>query len=126
MELALNLLWAGLSATLLAVWLARPCALRAERNRAIAFLALVCVICVLFPVVSMTDDLNASPAEPETLKSQLAPMTDFHISAGHFLLVYDPHESRFFHQVEVQPDYSPPVHSYLSFLLTRRPPPLSA
>jgi hypothetical protein len=89
----------------------------------VALLALICLICVLFPVISMTDDLNASPAEPETVKSQLALLPDFHISTGPLLVVYDPYESRFFHQVEAQPDYSPPVHSYLSFLLTRRPPP---
>jgi len=122
-ELALNLFWAGLSATLLALWFTRLSAFGADRRFAVALLALLCVICVLFPVISMTDDLNASPAEPETVKSKLALMADFQVSDGTLLLVYDPYESRFHHQVEAQPDYLPPVHSYLSFLLTRRPPP---
>jgi len=110
---------------LLVLWSMRTCAFGTNR-RAAALLALICLICVLFPVISMTDDLNSSPAEPETVKSQVALLTDFHLSNGQLLLVYDPYESRFFYQVESQPDYLPPLHSYLSFLLTRRPPPSAA
>ncbi|MGC2696129.1 MAG: hypothetical protein WA738_10085 [Candidatus Angelobacter sp.] len=91
----------------------------------VALLALVCVICILFPVVSMTDDLSASPAEPETVKSMLSVLPDFVTASGTWVLVYDPHETPFHHEVEEQADYPPPVHSRLSFLLTRRPPPLA-
>src|SRR5678816_3258396 len=70
LELILNIVWAGVAATLLLFW-SRPCATRAGARRSgIALLALLCFICILLPVVSMTDDLNASPAEPETVKSQ--------------------------------------------------------
>ena len=55
MELALNLLWAGLSAILLTLWFRRSCAFGTDRRSAVALLALVCVICVLFPVISMTE-----------------------------------------------------------------------
>jgi hypothetical protein len=82
------------------------------------------VICILFPIVSMTDDLNASPAEPETVKSQLAMVTPFLMTSGLWLLVYDPNASAFRHKIEVQEDFGPPSHAFLSFFLTRRPPPL--
>jgi hypothetical protein len=82
------------------------------------------VICILFPIVSMTDDLNAIPAEPETVKSQLAMVTPFLMTSGLWLLVYDPNASAFRHKIEVQEDFGPPSHAFLSFFLTRRPPPL--
>lgn len=126
MELTLNLLWAGIAATLLLFWAAPRLAHVDARRSATALLALLCVICILFPIVSMTDDLSASPAEPETLKSKLAVLPHFLVESGAWMLVYDPHESAFRHEVDVQPDFGPPVHSYLSFLLTRRPPPQPA
>lgn len=119
MELILNLLWAGLAIALLLLW--RRFGPLEGRKGIVALLALVCVICILFPIVSMTDDLNASLADPETVKMAVVP----HILAANGLwgMVYDPHATRFHHQVEIQADYLPPIHSYLSFLLTRRPPP---
>lgn len=119
MELTLNLIWAGVAAALLLLW--RRFGLTGRQNTAIAVVALACVICILFPVISMTDDLNASPADPETVK--LAVLTPCLSSDEPWVLVYDPNTSSFHHEVETQPDYRPPVHSYLSFLLTRRPPP---
>lgn len=124
MELILNIVWAGIAATLLLFWL-KPCLTRAgARKSGIALLALLCVICILFPVVSMTDDLNASPAEPETVKSQLAMVTPFLLTSGLWMLVYDPNASVFHHEVEAQEAFAPPAHAFLSFFLTRRPPPL--
>jgi len=124
MELALNLVWAGLAAALVVLWCTRATALNSARRTSIEVLALVCLICILFPVISMSDDLSASPAEPETQQSTLAVQADFLVvNTAPGILVHDPHESWFCHQVETQPDYRSPVHSYLSFLLTRRPPP---
>jgi hypothetical protein len=133
-ELTLNLLWAGIAATLLLFWAGRSLEHSLEprlahanaRRSAVALLALLCVICVLFPIVSMTDDLNASPAEPETVKSKLAVLPHFLPASGAWMLVYDPNELAFHHEVDTQPDFGPPVHSFLSFLVTRRPPPLPA
>ena len=123
MELTLNLVWAGIAATLLFFWAAPRLAHVDARRSAIALLALLCVICVLFPVVSMTDDLNASPVDPETLKSKVAMLPHFLVASGEWMLVHDPHETTFRHEVDAQPDFKPPAHSFLSFLLTRRPPP---
>jgi hypothetical protein len=134
-ELTLNLLWAGIAATLLLFWAGRSSGRSSEhrlahadaRRSAVTLLALLCVICVLFPVVSMTDDLSASPADPETVKSKLPLLPHFLLAAsGGWMLVYDPHELAFHHEVDTQPNFGPPVHSFLSFLVTRRPPPLPA
>jgi len=129
-ELTLNLVWAGIAATLLLLWAGRslePRLAHADTRRtATALLALLCVICILFPIVSMTDDLNASPAEPETAKSKLALLPHFLMSSGSWTLVYDPHATVFQPEVEAQEDFAPPVHAFLSFLLTRRPPPVPA
>lgn len=124
MELILNIVWAVIAATLLFCW-SRPRLTRTGARRSgIALLALLCVICILFPVVSMTDDLNASPAEPETVKSQLAMAAPFLPTSGLWMLVHDPNASAFCHEIEVQEDFGPPAHVFLSFFLTRRPPPL--
>ena len=137
MELTLNIVWAGIAATLLLFWgrspgrsLGRSLEPRLAgadlRRSAIALLALLCVICILFPIVSMTDDLNASPAEPETAKSQLALLPNFLMTGGLWVLVYDPHASVLHHEVEARETFTPPAHAFLSFLLTRRPPPSAA
>jgi hypothetical protein len=129
-ELTLNIVWAGIAATLLLFWAGRSSEPRLAhldaRRTATALLALLCVICILFPIVSMTDDLNASPAEPETAKSKLALLPHFLMTSGLWTLVYDPHASVFHHEVEAQEAFAPPAHAFLSFLLTRRPPPASA
>jgi hypothetical protein len=137
-ELTLNLVWAGIAATLLLFWAgnssgrslgrsSEPRLARADARRtATALIALLCVICILFPIISMTDDLNASPAEPETAKSKLALLPHFLTSSGSWTLVYDPNTSVFQHEVEAQEDFAPPAHAFLSFLLTRRPPPVPA
>ncbi len=119
MELILNLVWAGVAAALLLLW--RRFGRTDQQRTAIVLVALACVICLLFPIISMTDDLNASPADPETVK--LAVFTPSLVTDGPWILVHDPNAAPFFHEVETQADYRSPVHSYLSFLLTRRPPP---
>jgi len=119
LELILNLVWAGIATALLVLW--RRFGFAKGRRAAIALLALVCVICILFPIVSMTDDLNASPADPETVKFAMLP--SFLAANGPWTLVYDPHAFTVRDELDAQPVYGPPVHSFLSFLLTRRPPP---
>jgi hypothetical protein len=128
-ELTLNIVWAGIAATLLLFWAGRAKPRLAHgdvRRTATALLALACVICILFPIISMTDDLNASPAEPETAKSVLALLPHFLMISGSWALVYDPHACVFHHEVEAHETFAPPAHAFLLFLLTRRPPPIAA
>lgn len=66
MELLLNLLWLLLAMP--AFWLWRYSRTAPERRKASPFhclLALVCMLVVLFPVISATDDLRAMRAESE-------------------------------------------------------------
>ena len=130
MELTLNFLWAVIAATLLLFWAGcsseRRLAHANARRSAVALLALLCVICVLFPVVSMSDDLTASPADPETVKSQQVLLPHFLLAGSAWILVYDRHALAFRHEISMQPDFAPPAHSFLSFFVTRRPPPRTA
>jgi hypothetical protein len=57
-ELILNLLWACVGAGLIAVYLRR-----AARPRLSGLIALACVIALLFPIISMTDDRTATPRD---------------------------------------------------------------
>ncbi|HEY2394299.1 MAG TPA: hypothetical protein VGK22_24225 [Candidatus Angelobacter sp.] len=123
MELTLNLVWLGIGVVLLGLQSA-PKFMHAEQRRTgIALLALLCVICLLFPVVSMTDDLNTSSVDPETVKAKLVLLPHFLVASNVWMLVYDPNQSAYRHEVDAQPDYQFPVYSFLSFRLTRCPPP---
>ena len=81
MELLLNLAWAAVSVSLLVLWLTslRNGTSRTDWRVIIAFLLLVVL---LFPVISMTDDLAAvqNPAEAEHIfRRSVAPL--LHVSA---------------------------------------------
>jgi hypothetical protein len=59
-------MWLGISCALL-IW-AVPFVKKQgiARSRLIAAMALICVLCLLFPVISMTDDLHNTPAVVES------------------------------------------------------------
>jgi hypothetical protein len=65
MELALNLAWVLLSVVLVRLWMSH--APRKGVSRRTQFLALAMLLLILFPVISVTDDLLAAqnPAEIE-------------------------------------------------------------
>jgi len=69
MELALNLIWlfiAVATAVAFSVWSARlPEGARSRRIRRSAGLALVCVVALLFPIISVTDDLSTDTSALE-------------------------------------------------------------
>ncbi len=122
-ELTLNLVWLGIGAALLVLQITPSFVHAQKRRTGIALLALVCVICLLFPVVSITNDLNAGPVDTESGKVKSALLHHFLMASSVWTLVYDPHESAYRHEVNAQPDYQFPVYSFLSFRLTRCPPP---
>jgi hypothetical protein len=71
MELALNLAWMVLAALMLCLWLRfapRTGPDRRIEDRRAQFVALAVLILILFPVISVTDDLQAiqNPAETDT------------------------------------------------------------
>ena len=61
MELLLNLIWVGLAVSALYAW---GCRRGHSRSRP-HLIALVCVLALLFPVISATDDLHAMRPEME-------------------------------------------------------------
>ena len=79
MELLLNAIWLAVAATLLLVWRVRwlpqlrACA--ADRRKSQSFVGLVCVLALLFPAISLTDDLH--PTE-----FALADTKSLYVSAG--------------------------------------------
>lgn len=58
-ELILNVLWAAISLTLLCLWLRFACS-RERSLRVVQIAALLLVVALLLPCISMTDDLAAT------------------------------------------------------------------
>lgn len=124
MEIVLNLVWLSISAALLIACGARVARASDDRTRLMAAIALVCLICLLFPVISMTDDLNSSgPAlvEPSKLKKLVA--------SAHVVLtllpwpaLQAPQENRWA-ALDRMPDVRRPSQEIFAFNLSRRPPP---
>ena len=86
-------------------------------------MTLACLVCLLFPVVSMTDDLNSSPALAEATKLKKL-LFSAQVVIGLFspVLNYSSPECTWRrlvfeqHQDKIQ-------REFLSFDLNRRPPP---
>jgi hypothetical protein len=92
-----------------------------ERSCLIAYIALVCVVSLLFPVISMTDDLNSSPAMPEATKlKHLLPSALFLVRL--FSNLYAPSE-RIWAALALEQEQKPVQQGLLYFNLSRRPPP---
>jgi hypothetical protein len=68
MELALNLAWMVLVAFMSWLWICRSP--REDESRWTQFVALAVIILMLFPVISMTDDLMAAQSLAETSSCQ--------------------------------------------------------
>ena len=123
METLLNLVWLAISAALLLVcgWHL----MRAEnRSRGMAAIAVVCLICLLFPVISMTDDLNSgNPAflDPTKAKKLLAtgPLTAIALP---WLSLQAPAKGHWIGLCRY-PEHRLPQLQLLAFSMSRRPPP---
>jgi uncharacterized membrane protein YoaT (DUF817 family) len=120
MEVALNLGWFVIASAVFAFSL---CHLRAKgesRNLVIACIALACVVCLLFPVVSMTDDLNSGAAMPEATKFKIfmLPLVVTHLFS--FVACV---QERIWATLSFEQEKKPAYQERLSFDLSRRPPP---
>jgi len=123
-ELALNLVWLVLAAVsfLLGVIYA-PSFPRRYSNFAAA-IALICVTCFLFPVISITDDLNNNPALCETSKSKRSASSDDLAGAPlRSEMAVLPHPGPAMGQVAHRMTEVPPPREHVWFNLDRRPPP---
>jgi|SRR6185312_14246902 len=61
MEFALNVMWAVISAAMLWMFIREASHRRLQRKDLLVAIAVVSIICLLFPVISITDDLNSAP-----------------------------------------------------------------
>ena len=72
MELILNLGWLLLAAACFHFWWPRKRRFGGQRNRSLrGFLALGCALVVLFPIISVTDDLHEEQAVMEDSSARL-------------------------------------------------------
>lgn len=80
-EIVLNLIWSLLVAVGFTVWLRMD--RRASANRCIQFVAICTLAFILFPVISVTDDLWAmqNPAELDTSVRRNDTAAHFHVFA---------------------------------------------
>jgi hypothetical protein len=125
LELALNLVWLVVSLALLTLGARQVSLAAADRRRTIAAIALVCLVCLLFPVISATDDLHDSgPALLETNKLKLlAPSSTAALTVLPWLALRPPQENRL--ASLSRPEDAPlPLLEVLPFHLHHRPPPV--
>lgn len=92
-------------------------------SRVAVLMTLACVVCLLFPVVSMTDDLNSSPALAEATKLKKLLLTA-QVVIGLFspVLNYSAPE-RMWCRLAFEQHQDKIQQEFLSFDLNRRPPP---
>jgi hypothetical protein len=121
-ELVLNFVWLGISFAVLTAGCLQVA--RAQQTwRGATVIALVCLICLLFPVISATDDLNnAGPAmlEPSKLK-RLLPSLQMAVALLPWLIAQPPLEEKW--PALHQPEPLPTLQESFWFELHRRPPP---
>ena len=125
LELTLNLAWLALSAALLLAGGWYGGLARSDHNRGLIVLTLVCVVCLLFPVISATDDLNSSPAISEGSKLKKAVLSVQVVVALLSRVVLQAGHEKTWSARALQPDFVPPLEELLTFQLNRRPPPSS-
>ena len=125
MELILNLVWLGISLAVLTAGCLQVPRSQQGWRRSATVVALLCLICLLFPVISATDDLNnAGPAMLETSKlKRLLPSLQMAVALLPWLTVQPLLESKWLALVQPAPLLL--LQESLSFELHRRPPPHS-
>ena len=122
-ELILNLAWLGISLAILTAGCLQLARTQQGWRRGATVIALVCLICLLFPVISATDDLNnAGPAmlEPSKLK-RLLPSLQIAVALLPWLIALPPLEKKWL--ASRRPEPLPLLQESFSFELHRRPPP---
>ena len=126
MELVLNLAWLGMSLAVLIAGCFQVARTPQAWRRGATVVALVCLICLLFPVISATDDLNnAGPAMLETSKlKRLLPSLQMAVTLLSWLSVQPPLENKWLALDQPEPFLH--LQEALSFELHRRPPPRSS
>jgi len=123
-ELALNLVWVVIAALILIAGGARALSLSERRQSFVAFTALVCLVALLFPVISMSDDLNRGVlyVPGGKLKAGISPQR--HLKTTIFALLLVPNLTpASWRELSVKPGCSLGLQTLSSSNLERRPPP---
>jgi hypothetical protein len=126
LETVLNLVWLFVSVVLMTVFGVHAARAGKDRSRGMTVIALVCLICLLFPVISMTDDLYNGPAllEPNKLK-KLALSAHVVLTLLPWPALQAPRENNWA-ALDRQPDVHLPLQEVFPFSLSRRPPPVQS
>ena len=124
METLLNLVWTSVSLGLLLVCGIHVLRGGADRGRAAAAVTLLCLVCMLFPVISATDDINAaSPALVETNKlKRFAAWMPVLLALPAWPGLQVP-VATYWAGVDPASNFLPPLSDAFAFKLSRRPPP---
>jgi hypothetical protein len=123
-ELALNIAWLIVAATLLLLCGARALSFTEKRRRITALIALTCLIWLLFPLISITDDLNAGTSvfEATTVKKPtLAADVVTALLPPVFIIATGSRTA--WREINLHADLSQITQEFFSFDLSRRPPP---
>lgn len=107
MELLLNAIWLAVATGLLLVWrlrwLPQLAGRPAERRKWQSFAGLVCVLALLFPAISLTDDLHPAEFALADTKSLYAVSVHSHVSAA------------------PSPQHHSPTHGFSGIIAVSRP-----
>jgi hypothetical protein len=126
LELALNIAWLILSLALVAACIAygRP-AVNSRSHRIVVAISLACLIAfLLFPIISMTDDLNSGVPLAEISKPRhLLPTIELFALVGTGLLIAFSAQSSTWADGSILSELGSPSQETLSFHMSRRPPP---
>ena len=123
MELTLNLVWLAICLLLMAVLGPAIRSPLAGRSRAVAAVALVCILFLLFPVISMSDDLHNNPAMLEGSKLKKLALANHTVAALlTWAAVQAPPKAVVWSAAGVE-KISIPSQSAFTTSLCRRPPP---
>lgn len=126
MELALNIAWLIVAAALLLLCGARALSFTEKRRRITALIALACLIWLLFPVISITDDLNAGYSVfAGTAVKKPSPVGVMALLPPTGLAIPERSKASW-RETNLHADLSGITQEFFSFDLSRRPPPQSA
>jgi hypothetical protein len=127
LELALNIAWVIVAAAVLILCGGHALAFTERRRRITALIGLSCLIWLLFPVISITDDLHAEQAILErTAVRKVAPQNEV---AKSFVAAPVPTALPLlqvtWREVNLSADLTDIEQEFFAFDLSRRPPPQS-
>lgn len=123
-ELALNIAWLVVAAALLLLCGSRALSFTGKRQQITALVALSCLIWLLFPVISITDDLNSGP--PDLAATSVKKLAQPANATGVLLrlpLLFPAPSRTGWREINLNADLSGIFQEYFAFDLSRRPPP---